>query len=92
MATGTVRGCIVQKTRAPKGKGNAKLPKEFKFLREDKGNCRVYYRRKITLFCIQDDGYFGHDEYNFYICSKDGEPSHKVKFPAESRFDKLIYP
>jgi hypothetical protein len=51
----------------------------LKFLRNDPGNCRVYYKHNKTLYCTQEDfkGVF-----NFYICSKDGEPSHIVDKPA----------
>lgn len=45
---------------------------------EDNGNCRVYYRRGKSLYCYQLDrpGVF-----QFFVCSRDGEPSHEVVAP-----------
>ena len=59
----------------------------FKFLREDPDNCRVYYRGSFGLFCIQDDTAFGRTEFNFYVCTKDGEPSHPIPMPPPSAFE-----
>jgi hypothetical protein len=76
----------------------------FKFHSEDVGNYRVYYKRNREFingeltkrltdwFCIQNNGGWGKDDYQWYVCSSDGEPSHTLSFPHESSFDKLIYP
>ena len=59
----------------------------FKFLREDLDNCRIYYRGSFGLFCIQDDTDFGRTVFNFYVCTKDGEPSHPIPMPPSSAFE-----
>lgn len=73
----------------------------FKFNREDESNCRVYYRsndarlngRDMThLYCIQNDGGWGKDRFTFYACSHDGEPSHPLRMPRDTSFDKKIMP
>lgn len=66
----------------------------FKFLREDTGNCRVYYRgeKPSHIYCIQNDGSFGKDSFAFYICSRDGEPSHKIRMPLDTSFDRKVMP
>lgn len=52
----------------------------FKFHAEDHGFCRVYYRgRNGALYCYQDDGSWGGHDWKFYMCSRDGEPSHETK-------------
>lgn len=51
----------------------------LQFDSEDNGNCRVYYRNGRKLYCWQDDGSWGRHNWQFYICSGDGEPSHAVK-------------
>jgi hypothetical protein len=55
----------------------------LKFVAEDNGNCRVYYRRMEdrALFCFQLDR---DAHFEFYRCSKDGEPSHEVLPPLRS--------
>jgi hypothetical protein len=65
---------------------------KYKFVREDYGNCRIYYRERQKLFCMQDDGVWGKREVNFYRCSRDGEPSHKVNMPEKSEFDRYMEP
>lgn len=47
----------------------------LKFHHEDNGNCRVYYKDGAKLYCWQNDGF---PKWAFYICSRDGEPSHEV--------------
>lgn len=66
----------------------------FKFLHEDAGYYRAYYRRNETraLYCIQNEGAWGKDRFVFNLCSSDGEPDHAVEFPPEAAFDRLIYP
>ena len=67
----------------------------FKFKYEDSGNCRVYYKNTTTpagLFCIQNDGSWGKDKYMFYVCSRDGEPSHEMRMPLDESFDKKVMP
>lgn len=66
----------------------------FKFLREDTGNCRVYYRgdKPSHIYCIQNDGSRGKDDFAFYTCSKDGEPSHKIRMPLDTSFDRKVMP
>lgn len=53
----------------------------YRFDGEDNGFCRVYYKRERRLFCWQEDrpGVF-----TFYVCSRDGEPSHEVEPVAMS--------
>jgi hypothetical protein len=41
---------------------------------------------------MQDDGVWGKREVNFYRCSRDGEPSHKVNMPEKSEFDRYMEP
>ena len=42
-----------------------------------RGLCRTYYtplnKKDKRLFCLTDDG-------NWYICSRDGEPSHQPDY------------
>ena len=73
----------------------------FKFDREDTGNYRVYYRgvtpsavrsRGAGLYCIQNDGSWGKDNFKFYSCSRDGEPSHELRMPFDTSFDKKVLP
>lgn len=71
----------------------------FSYVREDEGNCRVYYRStginssgRRYLYCIQNDGGWGKDDYTFYSCSLDGEPSHKLMMPLVTRFDRKVLP
>lgn len=54
----------------------------MQFAREDNDNCRVYYREEGRLYCWQNDGTGSRNDWNFYRCSSDGEPSHPVKAPA----------
>lgn len=64
----------------------------FKFDSEDTGNCRVYYRSGKHLYCIQNDGGWGRDKFVFYSCSRDGEPSHELRMPLDSSFDRKVLP
>ncbi len=77
----------------------------FNFAHEDHDNCRVYYRgrpaqagtlpaggRPNYLYCIQNDGYSDKPRYVFYSCSRDGEPSHELRMPLATSFDKLVFP
>lgn len=51
---------------------------------EDNGNCRVYYKTASrNLYCWQLEG---PQQFKFYRCSRDGEPSHEVKFPNSLPF------
>jgi hypothetical protein len=43
------------------------------FTHYDKGNCRKYFKGiDKNIYCQYDN------ESDYYICSQDGEPSHKV--------------
>lgn len=53
----------------------------MRFLEEDNGNCRVYYRDGAKLYCWQDDGSWGRHDWRYYVCSRDGEPSYQVQPP-----------
>jgi hypothetical protein len=67
----------------------------MKYHSTDNGFCRVYYRDEARrLFCFQDDGSWGRVKFVFYVCSRDGEPSHQASWdnleldqmpPAEER-------
>lgn len=49
---------------------------QLKYLSEDRGFCRIYYRStNRLLYCRQED-FPGH--YVWYRCSRDGEPSHVI--------------
>jgi hypothetical protein len=70
---------------------------ELRFLNEDGGNCRVYFKRGTALYCWQDEGYGDSVRFEFYRCSKDGEPSHPVSppevvpaFDAETRVGRNL--
>lgn len=66
---------------------------KYKFAYADPGNYRTYYRlHNRVLYCIQNEGSWGKDNFVFNQCSRDGEPAWPVKFPEETEFDKLIYP
>lgn len=58
----------------------------MKFLEEDNGNCRVYYRENGRLYCYQLAS-TRPLRFEFYRCSQDGEPSYEVK-----PFDPPILP
>lgn len=65
----------------------------FKFHHYDPGNCRTYYRGdKGSVYCIQNDGSWGVDKFVFYTCSRDGEPSHEIRMPLDSSFDRKVLP
>lgn len=45
-------------------------------------NCRVYWKADNgALYCWQNDGYGREQLWQFYRCSRDGEPSHQVTPP-----------
>jgi hypothetical protein len=64
----------------------------FKFSHEDTGNCRVYFKGDRHLYCIQNDGSWGKDNYVFYSCSRDGEPSCELRTPLDTSFDRKVMP
>ena len=68
----------------------------YKYAGEESGFYRVYYRLQHTdrraIYCIQNDGGHGRDDFKFYRCSQDGEPDYEVKFPDAAEFDRLVYP
>jgi hypothetical protein len=68
----------------------------FKVSHEDNGNCRVYYHGAGIngghLYCIQNDGSWGKDDFAFYTCSRDGEPSYKIRMPLDTSFDRKVMP
>lgn len=65
----------------------------YKFMRTDDGYCRAYYRNRAAIYCIQNDGGFGHRRrLEFYRCTQDGEPSYPVQMPGAAEFDQLIEP
>jgi hypothetical protein len=68
----------------------------FRFVREDTGNCRVYYRgaglNPGHLYCIQNDGSWGEDRIVFYTCSRDGEPSYAIRMPLDTSFNRKVLP
>lgn len=72
-------------------RGHAEIKPTFTFIRHDPGNCRTYYRRDQSrrLYCLQAG--YGH-EFDWLICSKDGEPSHEVAWPGRDAFDELVFP
>jgi hypothetical protein len=53
----------------------------MKFVSEDNGNCRVYYRDGRKLYCWQDESSWGRQVWKYYECSRDGEPSHHATIP-----------
>lgn len=63
----------------------------LKFVRHDRGFCRVYYRgaEDRKLYCVQEDSRGVHA---FYACSKDGEPEVECTMPILARFDQFIEP
>jgi hypothetical protein len=66
----------------------------FKFDHEKPGFYRVYYRSSDGKhrYCIQNDGAFRKDNFVFYSCSRDGEPSCPLRMPMESSFDRKVLP
>lgn len=68
----------------------------YKFKSEDRGFYRTYYSRRDGkrpfVYCIQNDGSWGKDDFKFYRCSQDGEPDYEVRFPDKAEFDRLVYP
>ena len=73
------------------------MPQKFKFVSEDHGFVRTYYRGvdDRRLYCFQPVGRSGQvpQAYEFLTCSRDGEPcSPFAATPVQSRFDRLILP
>lgn len=67
----------------------------YKFSHEDPGFYRIYYRSTTNpkhLYCIQNDGGFGRDNFQFYTCSRDGEPSYPIRMPLDTSFDRKVLP
>lgn len=67
-------------------------PKQtLKFVEEDVGFCRVYYRGSSDgiLYCLQAEGA---ENIIFYKCSRDGEPEYSCFMPEPSRFDRHVVP
>ncbi len=54
----------------------------LKFKHSDPGNCRVYFSSLTNLYCWQDEGqpvgFPNKPNFNFLVCTKEGEPSHRV--------------
>jgi hypothetical protein len=64
----------------------------YKFMREEPGYCRVYYRNRNAVYCLQNDGGYGLSDVSFYRCTEDGEPTYPIDMPDESDFDQYISP
>ena len=70
----------------------------FNFDYEEPGYLRVYYKGgktrsgALARYCIQNDGAWGKDKFVFYSCSPDGEPSHELRMPLDSSFDRKVMP
>jgi len=54
----------------------------IKYVRTHNGFARVYYRHERKLYCFQLAS-VQTGEFEFAICSRDGEPSHRVKILDE---------
>lgn len=52
--------------------------RQLTFIETDNGNCRVYYRNGRHIRCFQEDE---PGKFNYYICSRDGEPEYTGKIP-----------
>jgi len=64
----------------------------YHFRYEDTGNYRTYYTKGFNKYCFQNDGSHGVDNFVFYRCSKDGEPSYPIQKPEDDAFNKLVLP
>lgn len=66
-------------------------PQTFKYMYEESGYCRVYYRgSKGGVYCLQWEG---GDIHVFYTCTDEAEPETPfAKIPAQSRFDRYVEP
>ncbi len=54
---------------------------KWSFIYEDNGNCRVYYSGPGGgVYCYQQDR---PDYFEFYSCSRDGEPSYPTPPPLD---------
>jgi hypothetical protein len=63
---------------------------KYKFLEEDTGYCRAYYRNlKGRLFCIQNESP-NHLLLVWYECTSDGEPLDPMELPPREEFDEVI--
>ena len=60
----------------------------FKYHSEHSDFFRTYYKNGKSLFCFQDDGKMS-GGVQFYACTRDGEPSHRIDIPKNEQFDKL---
>lgn len=64
----------------------------YKLMRTEEGFCRVYYRNRSMVYCLQNDGGWGRRRLEFYRCTPDGEPSYPVPMPDETEFDNYVEP
>lgn len=68
----------------------------FKYLREERGQCRTMYRsaKHGGLYALVSGGRYARpgEEWEFYVCTRDGEPNHQIAMPAPDEFDRLVYP
>lgn len=55
----------------------------YHFKTFNSGFCRVYFTYKQQVYCIQEDSI---DQFTFYRCTKDGEPSYCVGMPKKHQF------
>lgn len=53
--------------------------RRFVYHKTDEGNCRVYYTYGRKRYCFQEEAI---NQFLFYVCSRDGEPSHPI--PVDS--------
>lgn len=79
-------------------------PMLFKFSHEDPDSCRVYYKAdnrrnpdQPFLFCLQNNAgqnkdQLPLDQFAFYACTQNGEPSYQTYMPEKQKFDRLVYP
>jgi hypothetical protein len=67
---------------------------KYKYIKDDPGFLRVYYKLVGTgrWFCIQNNGGWGKDKFEFCPCTSDGEPEFEVAMPPEDAFDHFILP
>lgn len=68
----------------------AEKAKDFKIIGIDNGFCRVEYsavnpQGQKVYYCLQDEG-VGYGGVICYRCSRDGEPSHQVRY-VKDRFE-----
>lgn len=67
---------------------------KYKYMKEEPGFLRVYYKKIGTAqwYCIQNNGSFGEDKFEFCPCTQDGEPLYERIMPEEREFNVLILP